>query len=44
MEDTEQSLVKAYIHNTTCVGEYQSVVESISNYNKMLKAKGKAND
>ena len=38
---TEESLVKGYVHNTTCVGEYQSVMEGINNYNQTLKEKGK---
>lgn len=31
------SLARGYVSNTTCVGEYKEVINSIEQYNKELK-------
>lgn len=35
--DTVESIIKAYIENTTCVGQYKGVVKGIEGYNNSIK-------
>ena len=37
--NTESSLITGYIKNTTCVGEYKSVIDGLLNYNTSIKNK-----
>lgn len=35
--NTVDSLVKAYVDNTVCIGKYKNVVNGIDNYNNKIK-------
>lgn len=38
---TVDSLTKAYVENTYCIGRYKGVVDSIAEYNNKIKEMGK---